>query len=289
MSEGQAAGAAALGNEQVQPTGATSGSAPVQNAAPVNDWTTSIADQSTRDWVQAKGWKDPGALATSAYNLEKLIGHDRAGRTVVRPGENATPEEIASFRVSLGAMKTPEEYIPHLSIPEGHPDGFAKTAAGWFHKHGIPADAAKGITEDWNAFQAGLAEQQQQEFLKQSDKEYQDLLGEWGKDADRKAEMAKRFARGFFDPSDRDVMVEKLERALGTGAMLKLFAEAGERLGEGRFINGGASGSFGMSPSEARAKMTSLQNDKTWMQAYLGGDKNKIAEMSRLIEVSNGT
>lgn len=289
MSDGQTAGAAALGNEQVQPTGTPNGGAPAPNAAPVNDWTSGIADQSTRDWVQAKGWKDPGALATSAYNLEKLIGHDRAGRTVVRPGENATPEEISSFRVSLGAMKTAEEYLPHLSIPEGQPDGFAKTAAGWFHKHGIPADAAKGITEDWNAFQAGLAEQQQQEFLKQSDKEYQDLLGEWGKDADRKAEMAKRFARGFFDPSDRDVMVEKLERALGTGAMLKLFAEAGERLGEGRFINAGTGSSFGMSPAEARAKMTSLKNDKAWMEGYFSGDKNKLAEMTRLIEVSNGT
>ena len=154
--EGAAAGVAtgATGAEVVAPgsgnpaaTGAPAGGAPTGGA--VNgEWYSAIADEGTRTWVQAKGWKDPSALAESAYNLEKLIGHEKAGRTVVIPGADAKPEEIAAYRAKIGIPANATDY--KLPVPEGTSPEFASEAAKWFHETGIPPAQAQQLTEKWN-------------------------------------------------------------------------------------------------------------------------------------------
>ena len=59
-------------DEAVLPPAASNGDAP--------SWLAD-ADDETRKWAQAKGWKSPADLLKSARELESTLGKERAGRT----------------------------------------------------------------------------------------------------------------------------------------------------------------------------------------------------------------
>jgi len=267
--------------------GAAPAPAPAANA---DSWFTGIADESARTWVQAKGFKDPAALAESAYNLEKLIGHDRAGRTLVLPKDDATPEEIKAFHQKLGVPDTPEGY--KLPVPDGADPAFSQQAAQWMHKAGIPPKQAEALAQQWNEFAVATEAQAREEQTRVAAREFGELTTEWGPQADAKIELAKRAAAQFIpaaNAEERQAMLTKLEGAIGTKAMMTLFANIGAGLGEARVVdgsNGGGGNGFGMSQQQAAAKIESLKQDKAWTAAYIGGDPAKKAEFAQLFAVA---
>jgi hypothetical protein len=95
-------------------------------------------------WGQSKGYK--GEPTEFGKILASLQEHDRyRGRSVVIPGEDAKPEDLASFYAKLGR---PEK-------PEGYKLADFKAADG--------ADLSKDPTVNWfkgAAFEAGLGEKQ---------------------------------------------------------------------------------------------------------------------------------
>jgi|GEM_PF-462957 len=265
--------------------------APAGTPAPAtNDtWYSGIANEEVRNWTQAKGWKDPAALAESAWNLEKLIGHERAGRTIVIPADDAPAEEVAAFRAKMGVPQKADDYMSVIKVPEGQPDTFAKEAASWFHEAGIPPKQAAIIAEKWNASMAAGATQQAEQSRVQADQEFGQVVSSWGKEADANLELGKRAAAQFIpakDAAERQAILGKLEGAIGTKAMLEMFANIGKNLGEHRMASSGDPGGLGMAPAEAQAKIAALKSDKTWTSAYLQGDASKKAEMERLIKIA---
>lgn len=261
----------------------TTPAAPAANG----DWYAGIQDESIRSWAQAKGWKDPSAVAESAYNLEKLIGFDRAGRTIVIPKDDAPPAEIDAYRAKIGVPKTPDEY--KIPVPDGGDPEFAKTAQQWFHKAGIPAKAAVAIATEWNAFAQQAVQQQAERQAEVADQEFARVVSEWGKDADSKLELGRRAAAQFIpaaNPAERGAIMSKIESAVGTRTMLAMFASIGAGLGEHRLIDGGSGGGFTTTPAEAQAKIMSLKSDKAWTSAYINGDRDKLAEMERLHKIA---
>lgn len=278
-----AAGAAGQGDAAA--AGAGTGSTSASNDA----WFSSIQNDEVRNWTQAKGWKDPAALAESAWNLEKLIGHERAGRTVVIPGDDAPAEELAAFRAKMGVPEKADDYLSVIKVPEGQPDTFAKEASTWFHEAGIPPKQAALLAEKWNAFQGQAMEQQAKEAATRSDQEFGEVVSSWGKDADANLELGKRAAAQFLPAKtaeERQQVLAKLESAIGTKAMLEMFANIGRGLGEHKVHTNGDGGGLGMSPAEAMAKIKSLQSDKAWATSYLQGDAAKKAEMERLHKIA---
>lgn len=231
-------------------------------------------------------------MAESAWNLEKLIGHERAGRTVVIPGDDAPPEEVSAFRAKMGVPEKADDYMSVIKVPEGQPDTFAKEAANWFHEAGIPPKQAGMLAEKWNAFQAQGAQQQAEQQAQRSDQEFGQVVAAWGKEADANLELGKRAATQFIpakDAAERQAILGKLEGAIGTKAMLEMFANIGKGLGEHKVHTNGDSGGMGMSPAEAQAKINSLKADQAWTQAYLKGDAGKKTEMERLIKIAYPT
>ncbi|PTE02701.1 hypothetical protein [Pandoraea apista] len=276
-----AAGATGAAGASAQGDAAAAGSTSASNDA----WFSSIQNDEVRNWTQAKGWKDPAALAESAWNLEKLIGHERAGRTVVIPGDDAPAEELAAFRAKMGVPEKADDYLSVIKVPEGQPDTFAKEASAWFHEAGIPPKQAAILAEKWNAFQGQAMEQQATEAATRSDQEFGEVVASWGKEADANLELGKRAAAQFIpakSAEERQQVLAKLESAIGTKAMLEMFANIGRGLGEHKMHTSGESGGLGMSPAEAQAKIKSLQSDKVWATSYLQGDAAKKAEMERL-------
>lgn len=264
------------------------GGAPNTNAnAPAPDaWFSGIQNQDVRTWVEAKGFKDPLAVAESAYNLEKLMGFDKAGRTIVMPDENATPEQIAAFRQKMGVPESVDGY--KLPVPEGTPDGFAKTAAEWFHEAGVPAGAAEKVASKWNEYQAAEMQRQEQEFSARSEQEFGNLKSEWGKAYDQNLELARRAAQQFLpakDATERQQMLSAIERVTGTEKMLKFFANIGTGLGEHKMHTDGGGGA--MTPAQASQRIAELKSNQEWTAAYLSGDKAKANELAQLIAMAN--
>lgn len=270
--------------------GGAPASVPVGGASPApangDAWYSGIQNQDVRTWAEAKGFKDPLAVAESAYNLEKLIGFDKAGRTVVLPDENSPPEARQAFLQKLGVPEKPDGY--KLPVPTGASDEFAKTAAQWFHENGVPAKAAEGLTTKFNEYQAAQMAAQQQAFATQSEQEFTALKSEWGAAFDQNIELGKRTALQFIPgtPEERGATLQAMEKALGTGKLLKLMASIGQGLGEHKVV-GGEAGSGLMTPAQANQRIAELKSNKDWAGAYLAGDKSKAKELQDLIAMAN--
>ena len=226
------------------------------------------------------------AVADSAYNLEKLIGFDKAGKTVVIPDENSSPETRQAFLAKMGVPEKADGY--KLPVPTGQSDAFAKEAANWFHEQGIPAKAAEGLTTKFNEYSAAQQAAQDQAFSVKSEQEFAGLKGEWGAAYDQNLELGKRAAMQFIPgtPEERATTLQALEKSMGTGALLKFMANVGKGLGEGKVHMDGMSSGV-MTPAQANQRIAELKSNKDWSSAYLAGDKTKAKELTDLIAMAN--
>ncbi len=279
-----AAAPAAGGAPATPPAGTPPAGTPPAGAG--DAWYTGIQNQEVRTWAEAKGFKDPLAVAESAYNLEKLIGFDKAGKTLVIPDENSSPETRQAFLQKLGVPEKADGY--KLPVPEGQSDAFAKEAANWFHEQGIPAKAAEGLTQKFNEYAAAQQAQQMQAFAQKSEQEFTGLKSEWGAAFDQNIELGKRAAMQFIPGTaeERAATLQALEQSLGTGKLLKLMANIGQGLGEHKVV-GGEAGSGLMTPAQANQRIAELKSNKDWSSAYLAGDKSKAKELQDLIAMAN--
>ncbi|HEX4329455.1 MAG TPA: hypothetical protein VH105_21890 [Burkholderiales bacterium] len=264
--------------------------APAGDSASDAGWHAGIADENLRRWAQAKGWKDPLAAVESNYNLERLIGLDRAGRTVVLPREDATPEELSAFRQRLGVPENAAGYA--LPLPEGAPPEFAREAAQWMHEAGVPAKAASTLAQRWNAYTEHTRQAAERAYQVESATHLAALKSEWGSGFEVNAEHARRAALHFLPGADADArqaQMGKLERTLGTAPFMRFMANVGRGLSEHALFSSGDSGGMaGHTPASARARIAELRADKGWTASYIAGDAGKAAEMNRLHRVAFG-
>lgn len=268
------------------PIAAGPAAAPAANAPA---WFDGFQNPDVKSWATAKGFKDPEAVTESAYNLEKLIGFEKAGRTLVIPKDDATPAEKAAFNLKLGVPATAAEY--KLPLPEGHDPKLNETIQGWMHKAGATPSVAASLTEQFVAFSAAQKTDADKALLDLSDKAFATTTTKWGAEAQANLELGKRFTANLLpdqvtldngEKLDRQTFLEKLFNTTGaTGAMLELFAKAGRGLGE-HAMRTGAAPPANDSPAGAQARIAALKADAVWVKAYLGGDKDKVAEMTRL-------
>lgn len=224
-------------------------------------------------------------MALESYrNLEKLVG--APADQLVRLPKADDKAGWEGVWTKLGRPEKAEGY--ELPVPQGQDPEFSKTAAQWFHANGIPKGAAQAITTQWNDYVASEIKRMDAEAQTKSAADLAALKGEWGTSYAQREEYGRRALRQFGTAAgldDKDL--GSLEGALGTTKMLKLFAGLGEANATSRF-SGGEGGSFAMTPAQAQAKITEYRNDKVWSSAYIGGDKNKVTEMNRLMSIANG-
>lgn len=261
------------------------------------DWYNGFGNAEVKTWAQSKGFKDAEAVTESAYNLEKLIGFDRAGRTLVVPKDDATPEEIKAFQSKLGVPDSADGYT--LPLPADADPALVKTMQGWMHEAGIPPKSAAKLTEAFVKFSVEQKTSEDKTLFDQSDKAFGEVTARWGKDSDANLELGKRFAAQLIPAEvtldngskvSRNDFLAKVFNATGaTGAMMELFAKAGGGLGEHQMHTNTQGGMPDNSPGSAQARIKSLLADKSWSNAYLNGDKDKKAEMARLHEVAYGS
>ena len=263
------------------------GTAPATPATPATEqpWYAGHADENIRNWAANKGWKDPLAALESGYNLEKLIGFEKAGRTIVMPKDDATPEERRAFLTRIGVPEKVDGYkVPEAFAADPLVAKFRELA----HAEGMmPGQFEKAIAFVTGESQA-MQKAAQEKAAVQGEQDMASLKTEWGAAYDQHIELGKRAAAQFIpakDASERAEILGKIESAIGTGQMLRLFAKIGEGLGEHRMVSTDDPGGYGvMTPGQARARIEALKQDKVWGAAYLAGDAAKRQEMERLMK-----
>lgn len=193
----EAAAAAAAATQKEDQTGATGDGSPAGTGD--FDYATLSNDEATRTWLEKHELKTPEALATKAYNLDKVVGG-----AVKVPGKDATPEEVNDFYSKLGRPDEAGKY--EFAVPQDLPESVPYNAdmAGSFkefaHSIGLSQDQA-GKAHDWFVGQqveaAGSVATQNTEKLEElAATERTKLEQVWGaigsEGGKRNAEMADR-------------------------------------------------------------------------------------------------
>jgi hypothetical protein len=189
---------------------------------------------------------------------KKLIGAERAGRTLVKPKDDKDVEGIKAFRSGLGVPEKPEDY--GLPVPEGGDPNFAKTASAWFHENGVPKDAAQKIAGKWNEHVKTEMDAIDKQLQANSEKELGELKTKWGDKAQANEEHARRFMKAI---GWNDDQVKKFESAMGTAFMLEHFNTLGQKMGEAGFLKGDGHGGGGVTKDQAKQKVAELNASRT--------------------------
>jgi len=253
--------------------GNSGGAAEVSTAT----WVDSIPDADLKGWAQNKGYKTPVDLASAHRSLEKLLGADRAGRTVVLPAKWDDPKEVAAFHEKIGVPKDPTGY----KLPDGADPEMAKWAPNVFHKAGLTPRQAEALTAEWNSMVGGRAEAMKAQMEAKAAEDLAALKSEWGAAYNDKLARAKSAAKGL---GVSEEIADKLETALGTGGLLKFFAGLGEKMGEDTAVDGKGQDSFGAAktPEAARAEIATLRADPEFTRRYVNGDAEAKQRMEQL-------
>lgn len=269
--------------------GAAPAAAPVAAPAPIAAAPAALtpgiawlpnADEVTVGYLQNKGWTEPAQVVDGYKNLEKLLGADRAGNTVILPKADAAPEELGKFYDRLGRPTDAAGY--KIPVPEtgGSPE-FAKAAAGKFHELGLTQKQGEALAGWWNE-QAGSATQAQQVQAQQKfQADDAQLRTDWGQAYQQNLTQAQAAARGLGVTPEQ---IDAMSAAMGHKATMEHFQKIGSRMGESDFVTGDKLEKFGnaLTPGQAKAEIQGLRDDKAFVAKLLSKDAEATAKWTRL-------
>lgn len=240
-------------SDQTATSGTTQTSAGAGSAASA-PWYAGIEQPDLKGWVESKGFKDPASVAESAWNLEKLLGHQQAGRTVVWPKDENDADGWKAVRSRLGVPERPDDYkIPDALKDDPLIGAFRELA----HGAHVPGAAFEKIVTSMLEKAEALAQQEEATFKSKSASELEALKAEWGNEFDQKAEYARRFLRA---EGWDDAKIATYEKTFGTATMLKDFFSWGSRTAEQAYVPGKGGGAAGK--AEISAKIQQLREDR---------------------------
>jgi len=242
---------------------------------------------SHKGFVELKGWSAPDDVIQSYANLEKLVGADRAGRTVVLPKGDDDAEGWQSFKAKLGVPDAPEKY--GIAPPEGSDPAFVERASKAFLDAGLTPKQAKALEAFWSGevqgattIQTAAQEKAQAEFEANAAKALESLKGEWGEKYSAREQGARNAAAMAAQNVGIDAAkLEALEKAWGTAETLKVFDWIASMMAPDR-IEAGKPTTIGYSPEAAREKLKQLMDDREWLNRWASGDRAARAEKDML-------
>jgi hypothetical protein len=232
-------------------------------------------DTDTKGYLENKGWKAPGDLINGYRNLEKLMGHDRAGRTVTIPKEG---EDASEFYSKLGRPESPDKY--DLGEVGGKTVDWFRSEA---HKLGLSQSQAKTLLEGFNEYSGSLTETQKKDQEVEFTNQMHSLKSDWGSAYDANMNAAKKAVQQFgFTTEDLDAM----QSALGPKKVFERMYDIGRALSEDSFESGQRESGFVMSPAEAINRINELKLDNQFMDKYMSGDKIAVEKFTKLMQAA---
>jgi len=218
-------GTTLTGDQQAEPT--------PQEAA---DWRASL-DDDLKAW--ANKFDSPAAALKSHRELEK-----RLGKSVVMPGEDAKPEEIAAFRKKvLGTPDSPEGY--KITLPEHVPqevrdnplsDPMVKEFVEQSHALGKSPDQVQADLDLFYKAMSSIQEQAEQQAAQRSQEQLDALKQEWRGDFEPNTVYAQRAVKQFdTDGQFKEFLETETIGGIPVGnhpAFARFFAKVGRALSE---------------------------------------------------------
>lgn len=243
------------------------------------DWLGDAAED-LHAFARANGYKGPADAISNVRELQKYLGADKAGRGVVIPKDADDAEGWQQLYARLGRPESPEGY--GLEKLEGADPAFAAEAAKTFHELGLNDRQAAALTQWWGKAVTGRAEADEGAYLAKAEAEMAALKSEWGQQASANEELARRGARAFgFSPEELD----KIERSVGTKALMARFLEVGRKLGEDT-LPAGRQGAAPLTKAAAEEQIAQKMQDKDFMAKVKAGDGAAKREMDRLFQAA---
>ena len=213
-----------------------------------------------KDWIENKAFADPVTALQSGFNTEKLIGLEKAGRTVVMPKDENDTEGLAAFRTKMGVPDSADGY--ELPVAEGQSEVYLKAMSTAFHEAGMPKEMAQKVTAASNNIIKGLVEAQQAEAKLAAEQQLNALKTEWGDAFGKNSEFGRRGFQAYGSKAGLDENdLKAVESTIGTAKMLKLFHSLGESMSESEFTEGDHQ-DFSMTPDEAQSKLDQARKDR---------------------------
>lgn len=246
---------------------ATDGAWKIGEAGKEQEWWNAIPEEKAREHVKAKGYKNPAELALANYSLTKM----QTGSTdvVALPGKDATQNEWDAFFTKAGRPAAPTDY--KFAMPDGTQADPKMVEFGQklFHATGVlPQHAQKGV-EMWNKFVADTAATETANAAKANADAVTALEQRWGADLNENKAAGKR----ALDALGLDAKTsEAVEAHIGAAPLIELLAMIGKKSAEGKLVGGQGGGDpndpANMTPDQAKAKITQLQNDTEFQKIY---------------------
>ncbi len=234
-------------------------------------WYDGVQNADLKGWIASKGFSDPAQAAESAWNLEKLLGHDKAGRTIVMPKDEKDVDGWKALNAKLGVPADATGY----QIPESlKADPLIGSLASVALEAGIPVRAFDTLLNKMAPIAIEAEAKAEREAQAASAAELEKLKGEWGGEFEKNSEFARRFLR---QSGLTDEQMAGIEKAIGTTAMLKTFHSWGAKTAESNFVDTDRSGVGGK--LVAQRQMNELRARRVAGQV---GDAEFYAEMDRL-------
>ena len=218
-----------------------------------------------RDNPALAKYDGPEALAKGHLEAQKLIG----AKGIIRPGENATPEEMATFYGSLGRPETVEGYeFAEFKPPEvlsgfWDVDGMGKMADA-MHGLGLTKVQASGLMAKWADHQAETLGETIGKMTTGKTEATEALKAKWGLAYEPKLNLARRClteAAVAVGVSADDLTGRYMPDGKLFGndpVMLEIFAMIGEGNTELKFVGGKGSRTTS-TPEEASTEIAKLQ------------------------------
>jgi hypothetical protein len=275
--EAGAGAPSAAANDNASGTGAPAAAPGAAAGAAVQrlDWLGDAPDE-LHGFAAANGYKGPADVLTNVRELQKYLGADKAGRGVVIPKDAGDAEAWGAVYDKLGRPADAAGY--GLGELEGADPDFSRAAGETFHKLGLSARQGAELAKWWGeAVTAGKAADDEA-YLARADEQMAALRSEWGAAADANQELARRGAAAFGFSGDE---LDKLERAIGTKALMARFLEVGRKLGEDA-VPAGKSAAAGLSPAAAQEQIAELMADRDFSAKVRAGDPVAKKKMENL-------
>jgi hypothetical protein len=290
-------GSADAGNpgETAAPSGETSADVTAVQGSPLAteakaSWLDGVQDPATKAWAEAKGLQNGSFenVLGSYHNLEKMVGADKAGRTITVLGDDPTPEERDAYYNKLGRPEKAADYS--LKLPEGVTDATRlNMMRNKAHELGISDAQFNGLAEADAAYiettTQGLRDTA---TVNAADAEAQ-LRTEWGAAYDLKVAGIDVAAHKLGITDDQLV---SLRETMGPVAAMKFVDGLNTKMGDHDFEEGGAMIAGHKTPEQARTEMGELSMNKEFMDAWMDrqhpGHKSAVEKKSALARLVSG-
>lgn len=283
--EGTGGGAGGEGGTVEAPWAGAEGVWTLGEGEAAKPWHTTIAEDSVRSHVEAKGYKNPAELAMANYQLNKL---QRGDPTVIgMPDKDATPEQMSEFYGKLGRPDAPDGYEFKFGEDVKVDDGLMQFARTAFHEAGLTPAQAQAVADKWNEYSAQGSSTLQDQIAEQNTQELTALTEKWGADLEKNKAAGQLAVKAL---GADEALLSKVENQIGSAALVELMALIGRKSDEGTLTGGGGGGDpalpENMSKEQAQARIDELRGDEAFDKKYNDANhpehKDAVAMLTRL-------